>query len=120
MLGMHSETCPELVMALNNKLMVQFIRKHTTGEGSCETEVENDLKKHENLFRTGFGIEHCDVKPPGQPWPFTGGSRLMPISLMGFFKIFHKYLAYAFLGLFISILPFLYYKQNTEKIAVMK
>jgi len=67
MLGMHSETCPELVMALNNKLMVQFIRKHTTGEGSCETEVENDLKKHENLFRTGFGIEHCDVKPPGQP-----------------------------------------------------
>ena len=70
MLGMHSETCPELVMALNNKLMVQFIRKHTTGEGSCETEVENDLKKHENLFRTGFGIEHCDVKPPGQPWFF--------------------------------------------------
>ena len=71
MLGMHSETCPELVMALNNKLMVQFIRKHTTGEGSCETEVENDLKKHENLFRTGFGIEHCDVKPPGQPWQIT-------------------------------------------------
>ena len=67
MLGMHSETCPELVMALNNKLMVQFIRKQIATGEACETEIENDLKKHENLFQTGFGIEHCDIKPAGQP-----------------------------------------------------
>ena len=50
----------------------------------------------------------------------TGGPRLMRISLVPFFKTFHKYLAYAFLGLFISLLRFLCYKQNVEKITVMK
>ena len=45
---------------------------------------------------------------------------LVQISLLQFFKTFHKYLAYAFLGLFISLLQFLCYKQNIEKIAVMK
>ena len=38
----------------------------------------------------------------------TGGFRLMWISLLQFFKTFQKYLAYAFLGLFISLLRFLY------------
>ena len=41
--------------------------------------------------------------------PYTGGPRLMRISLvqillLQFFKTIHKYLAYAFLGLFISLL----------------
>ena len=68
---MHSETSPELVMSLNNKLMVQFIRKqigedlsnlllliinyliiYYLGEEPCEADIENELKKHENLFRT--------------------------------------------------------------------
>ena len=38
----------------------------------------------------------------------TGGFRLMRISLLRFFKTSQKYLAYAFLGLFISLLRFLY------------
>jgi hypothetical protein len=55
----------------------------------------------------------------------TGVPRLMRISLARIslwqsFKTFHKYLAYVFLGLFISLLQFLCYKQNIEKIAVMK
>ena len=33
---------------------------------------------------------------------------LVRISLLWFFKTFQKYLAYAFLGLFISLLRFLY------------
>jgi hypothetical protein len=42
---------------------------------------------------------------------FTGGSRLMQISLvrislLRFFKTFHKYLPYANLGLFISLVQF--------------
>ena len=65
MLGMHSETSPEVVMSLNNKLMVQFINKNS--DSTCDANIENDLKKHENLFRDGFGTENCDVKPPGQP-----------------------------------------------------
>jgi len=65
MVGMHSETCPELVMELNNKLMVQFINKHL--KITCDADIETDLKKHENLFRDGFGTEHCDVKPAADP-----------------------------------------------------
>ena len=45
---------------------------------------------------------------------------LVRISLLRFFKTFYKYLAYAFLELFISLLRVLCYKQNIEKIAVMK
>ena len=37
---------------------------------------------------------------------FTGGSRLMQISLLRFFKTFHKYLPYANFGLFISLVQF--------------
>ena len=40
---------------------------------------------------------------------------LVRISLLQFFKTFHIYLAYVFLGLFISLLRFLCYKRDTEK-----
>ena len=38
----------------------------------------------------------------------TEGAHLMRIALVRFFKTFQKYLAYAFLGLFILLLRFLY------------
>ena len=38
----------------------------------------------------------------------TGDPRLIRISLVQIFKTFQKYLAYAFLGLFISLIRFLY------------
>ena len=37
----------------------------------------------------------------------TGSSRLMRISLLQFFKIFHKYLSYANFGLIFSLVRFL-------------
>ena len=40
---------------------------------------------------------------------------LVRISLLPFLKTFHKYLADVFLGLSISLLQFLCYKQNKEK-----
>ena len=43
-----------------------------------------------------------------------GGPHLMRISLLRFFKTFHKYLAYAFFGLFISLVQF-----SGQKMALM-
>ena len=65
MLGVHSQTCPELVMTLNNKLMVQFILKHIDAESN--TEVDDEIRKYHDLLRSGFGTEHCAVKEPGLP-----------------------------------------------------
>lgn len=65
MLGMHSDTCPNLVMTLNNKLMVSFIRKHLQQE--CEKEVLDFVQQNADLLKEGFGTDHCIVKPPGQP-----------------------------------------------------
>ena len=45
----------------------------------------------------------------------TGDPRLMRISLLQFFKTFHRYLAYAFFGLFISLVRFLGQKQPKNR-----
>jgi hypothetical protein len=54
----------------------------------------------------------------------TESSRLMRISLvrislLRFFKTFHKYLPYANFGLFISLVQF-FGQKNSQKIALMK
>jgi hypothetical protein len=57
MLGMHSDTCPDLVMGLNNKMMVQFIRKHLKLE--TDADIDADVNKQKHLLQSGFGIECC-------------------------------------------------------------
>jgi len=49
----------------------------------------------------------------------TGDPCLMRISLLRFFKVFHKYLPYAFFGLFISLVPF-FGQKSSQKIAQTK
>lgn len=74
MFGMHSDTCPDLVMSLNNKLMVHFIRKHLSLKDTTRSTQEEDtddvqsfIEKNRDLLQEGFGTEHCQVKPPGCP-----------------------------------------------------
>ncbi len=53
-LGMHSTTCPETVMSLTNKLMVQFIRKHLNL--TDDDEINSDIEKQKNLLTSGFEV----------------------------------------------------------------
>jgi len=45
---MHSETCPEKVIDLNNKMMVQFIRRHLQEE--ADEEVDRDVNDMAHLI----------------------------------------------------------------------
>jgi hypothetical protein len=51
-LGMHSSTCPEMVMSLTNKLMVQFVRNHL--DLPNDEEIDSDIEKQTNLLISGF------------------------------------------------------------------
>jgi|FrelakmetLWP11LW_1041352.scaffolds.fasta_scaffold404937_1 hypothetical protein len=51
-LGMHSSTCPEMVMSLTNKLMVQFVRNHL--DLPNDEEIDSDIEKQSNLLISGF------------------------------------------------------------------
>jgi hypothetical protein len=51
-LGMHSSTCPEMVMSLTNKLMVQFVRNHL--DLPNDKEIDSDIEKQSNLLISGF------------------------------------------------------------------
>jgi hypothetical protein len=51
-LGMHSTTCPETVMSLTNKLMVQFIRQHL--KLTEDEEINADIEKQKKLLKSGF------------------------------------------------------------------
>ena len=53
-LGMHSTTCPETVMSLTNKLMVQFIRRHLSL--TDDDEINSDIEKQKNLLTSGFEV----------------------------------------------------------------
>ena len=53
-LGLHSLTCPELVMNLNNKLMVQFLYKHLGV--NADAEIDDEILKNSSLIKEGFGI----------------------------------------------------------------
>ena len=44
----------------------------------------------------------------------------MQISLLQFFKTFHKYLANAFLGLFILLRTEIFWSKKVQKMALMK
>jgi len=50
--GLLSETCPETVIDLNNKLMVQFLWKHLSkdGAGSSDSDVDSDITKRSDLL----------------------------------------------------------------------
>jgi len=50
--GLLSETCPETVIDLNNKLMVQFLWKHLPqdGAGSGDPDVDSDIAKKSDLL----------------------------------------------------------------------
>jgi len=47
-LGMHSETCPETVIEMNNKLMVQFLRKHL-GQ-PADQDLDQDVQRRSELI----------------------------------------------------------------------
>ena len=53
-LGLHSQTCPEAAMNLNNKLMVQFLYKQL-GQNS-DAEIDEEIKKNSYLLQEGFGF----------------------------------------------------------------
>ena len=53
-LGLHSQTCPETVMSLNNKIMVQFFLKHL--DGSADAEIDEEISKNTHLIQEGFGF----------------------------------------------------------------
>lgn len=53
-LGLHSETSPDIVMNINNKLMVQFIFKHSGVP--TDSELDQDIIKNNYLLREGFDI----------------------------------------------------------------
>ena len=62
-IGMHSETCPEIVLDVNNKLMVQFIWKHIHEHHDAEVDHDIDQNKHllKPLFdETGEPILHSN------------------------------------------------------------
>jgi len=63
--GVASETCPNKVMTLNNRLMVQFIRKHINLEPNSE--IEDYIENEKDLLVEGFGTNHCVLKEPGRP-----------------------------------------------------
>ena len=63
--GVASETCPNKVMTLNNRLMVQFIRKHINLEPNSE--IEDYIDNEKDLLVEGFGTNHCVLKEPGRP-----------------------------------------------------
>lgn len=52
-LGLYSKTCPEMVMNINNKLMVQFILKHVGI--NADPEVDQYITKNSFLLEEGFG-----------------------------------------------------------------
>ena len=51
-IGLHSETCPEVVIDLNNKLMVQFAWR-MLGKPADE-EVDQDIAKNIQLVKNLF------------------------------------------------------------------
>lgn len=53
-LGLHSKTCPEVVMNLNNKLMVQFLFKHLGANAYAE--IDEEIVKSSSLLQEGFGF----------------------------------------------------------------
>ena len=53
-LGLHSETCPNVAMNINNKLMVQFIYKHTGV--AADSEVEDDIFQNFAYLKEGFDV----------------------------------------------------------------
>ncbi len=52
---MHSTTCPDMVMSLNNKMMVQFLRSVLQLEKDAE--IDSEVDKLKNLLHSGFGTE---------------------------------------------------------------
>jgi len=65
MLGTYSPTCPETVMSLSNKLMVRFINQELGIENSQE--IHDEIAKHADLIKSGFGTDHCTLQPHGKP-----------------------------------------------------
>ena len=53
--GMHSETCPEIVIDLNNKMMVQFIWSHLGMPG--DQEIDDDLEKKTSFIMQLFPVD---------------------------------------------------------------
>ena len=51
-LGMHSSTCPETVMRLTNKLMVQFILRHL--QLPDDEEINSEIEKEKIFLKPGF------------------------------------------------------------------
>ncbi len=51
-IGMHSKTCPEIVIDLNNKLMVQFAWQRL-GKSS-DAEVDEDVARQNDLIKDLF------------------------------------------------------------------
>ena len=62
-LGLYSDTCPEVVMNVNNKLMVQFIFKHLGL--SADAEIDEVIAKNASLLKEGFGFSD---KIPTTDW----------------------------------------------------
>ena len=53
-------------MSLSNKLMVRFINQELGIESSQE--IQQEIAKHEDLIKSGFGTDHCNLQPHGKPW----------------------------------------------------
>ena len=62
-LGLYSKTCPEMVMNINNKLMVQFIFKHLGID--ADPDIDQYITKNSNLLEEGF-VSSDDV--PTTDW----------------------------------------------------
>ena len=62
-LGLHSKTCPDVVMSLNNKLMVQFIFKHMGL--APDGEIDDYILRSSSLLQEGFG---CFENIPTTDW----------------------------------------------------
>ena len=63
--GTHSETCPEVVMDLSNKLTLQFALRHL-GRAPDE-EVDADVERRKDLLVDLFAEEAPPAPAPG--WP---------------------------------------------------
>ena len=46
--------------------MVRFINQELGIETSQE--IQQEIAKHEDLIKSGFGTDHCNLQPHGKPW----------------------------------------------------
>ena len=46
--------------------MVRFINQELGIESSQE--IQQEIAKHEDLIKSGFGTDHCNLQPHGKPW----------------------------------------------------